>query len=79
MWTYLLKSKDEAVTAFKNFYAMVSNKPDRRVKVSRSDRGGELCSNEFKAYCKENGIRHLTSPYTSPLKLHYREAEKNSS
>ena len=31
----------------------------------RSDRGGEFLSNEFKAFCAENGIqRQLTAPYT---------------
>lgn len=65
MWVYFLKSKDEALGGFKIFCAMVENKPGKKVKVLRTDRGGEFCSNEFKKYCDENGIeRHYTAPYS---------------
>ncbi|KAL8154787.1 hypothetical protein AgCh_000227 [Apium graveolens] len=65
MWAYLLKSKDEALSAFKSFCALVENKPGKKVKVFRTDRGGEFCSREFKSYYEEKGIeRHYTAPYT---------------
>lgn len=65
MWAYLLKRKDEAFSAFKRFRAQVEDGPERKVKVFKTDRGGEFNSKEFNTYCEENGIaRHLTAPYT---------------
>ena len=65
MWVYFLHSKDEALTAFKNFCVLVEREPDRMVRVFRTDRGGEFGSNDFKTFCEENGIkRHYTAPYT---------------
>ena len=65
MWIYFLKSKDEAFKNFKSFRALVENKSERKIKVFRTDRGGEFTSNEFKEYCEGAGIeRHYTTPYT---------------
>ncbi|GJR47282.1 zinc finger, CCHC-type containing protein [Tanacetum coccineum] len=36
-----------------------------KMRMLRTDRGGEFTSNEFTKYCKENGIaRQLTAPYS---------------
>ena len=36
-----------------------------KLRMLRTDRGGEFTSNEFTNYCKENGItRQLTAPYS---------------
>ena len=65
MWVYFLKNKDETLSAFKNFCALVEDGPEKRVKNFRSDRGGEFTSNEFKSYCEKARIqRHYTTPYT---------------
>lgn len=65
MWVYFLKTKDEALRAFKNFRALVESGPEKKVKVFRTDRGGEFNSNDFIMYCEAEGIeRHLTTPYT---------------
>lgn len=66
MWIYLLKTKDEAFECFKRFKTLVESRvPESKVKVLRTDRGGEFCSNEFKSYCEEHGIqRHYTAPYS---------------
>lgn len=65
MWVYLLKTKNEAFGAFKKFKAMVEDGKERRIKVLRTDRGGEFVSNEFSQYCEEAGIiRHYTNLYT---------------
>lgn len=64
MWVYFLKNKDEAFNAFKKFLALVENGSEKKVKVLRTDRGGEFSSNEFKNFCEEAGIqRHYTAPY----------------
>lgn len=65
MWVYMLKSKDQAFDTFKKFKAQVENSTGKRVKVFRTDRGGEFTSNQFTSYCDEAGItRHFTAPYT---------------
>ena len=41
MYLYLLRSKDEALDAFKVFKAEVENQCGKHIKIVRSDRGGE--------------------------------------
>lgn len=66
MWVYMLKSKDQAMLMFKRFKAHVEKGTDKRVKMLRTDRGGEFCSQEFKNFCDDHGIaRQYTAPYTS--------------
>lgn len=65
MWIYLLKTKNEAFGTFKKFRALVEDGKERKIKVLRTDRGGEFLSKEFSQYCEEAGIvRHYTNPYT---------------
>lgn len=43
----------------------VETETAEKVKVFRTDRGGEFLSNEITQYCNEIGLeRHYTSPYT---------------
>ncbi|KAJ9567237.1 hypothetical protein OSB04_003203 [Centaurea solstitialis] len=47
------------------YKAEVENQQEKRIKILRSDRGGEYFSREFDAFCEENGIKHeRTSPFT---------------
>jgi transposase InsO family protein len=46
-WVYFLKSKDEVLRKFKEFKALVENLSERKIKILRSDNGGEYTSNEF--------------------------------
>ena len=65
MWVYLLKSKDEAFHAFKNFRTKVEVETRERLKMFKTDRGGEFLSNQFIMYCDETGLnRHYTLPYS---------------
>lgn len=65
MWVYIIKSKDEAFSVFKQFKTQVENESKFKVKMLRTDRGGEFNSNQFKDYCNKEGIkRQLTAPYT---------------
>ena len=50
---------------FKNFRSLVETETGEKVKVFRTDRGGEFLSNKFKKYCEETGLqRQYTSPYS---------------
>jgi transposase InsO family protein len=63
-WIYFLKAKDEVFNKFQEFKALVENLSERKIKVLRSDNGGEYTSKEFKYFCREAGIkRELTTPY----------------
>ncbi|KAL4589803.1 hypothetical protein LXL04_002713 [Taraxacum kok-saghyz] len=63
MWTFMLKTKDEAFDYFKKFRALAEKESGEKLLTFRTDRGGEFLSKKFEAYCQETGIlRHLTSP-----------------
>jgi hypothetical protein len=53
---YLLKRKNDAFEAFKQFDARVFNLTKRHITILRSDGGGEFFNSEMKKYCKINGI-----------------------
>ncbi|CAH0599403.1 unnamed protein product [Chrysodeixis includens] len=55
---YFLKSKDETFEYFKQFKALVENETGKKLKVLRSDRGGEYMSSKFQEYVKTCGIKH---------------------
>ncbi|GJS39678.1 zinc finger, CCHC-type containing protein [Tanacetum coccineum] len=65
MWAYFLTTKDQALSTFKEFRQQIEMEMRMKVRMLRTDRGGEFTSNEFTRYCKENGIaRQLTAPYS---------------
>jgi transposase InsO family protein len=60
---YFLKSKDEVFNKFKEFKALIENLFERKIKILRSDNGGEYTSKEFMNFCKDVGIKkELTTP-----------------
>jgi transposase InsO family protein len=63
-YVYLLKSKDEAIEKFVLYKTEVENQLDAKIKMIRSDRGGEYVE-PFGQYCAEQGIIHeTTAPYS---------------
>jgi len=56
-WIYSLKAKDEVFNKFQEFKALVENIKSKKIKVLRSGIAGEYTSNEFKDFCKGEGIR----------------------
>ena len=50
---YFLKNKSEFFSKFKEYKALVENQTGNKIKVLRSDNGGEFCENEFKKFCRE--------------------------
>ena len=51
MWLHLLSSKDEAPAAIKEFQTQVETETGKKLRVLRTDRGGEFTSIEFDLYC----------------------------
>ena len=53
---YFLKKKSEVFSKFKEYKALVENQIGKKIKVLRTDNGGEFCEKEFEKFCKECGI-----------------------
>jgi transposase InsO family protein len=69
MWPQLLTSKDEATDAIKRFQARAEAESGKKLRVLRTNRGGEFTSVEFAAYCIDQGVvRHHTTPYSPQQK-----------
>ncbi len=64
VWVYLLKSKRECLEKFKEFKALVETQSEHKIKVFRSDNGGEYISKGFERFLRAHGIEKQTStPY----------------
>ena len=60
-----MKKKLEVFNKFKEYKALVENQTGKKIKVLRTDNGGEFCEKEFEKFCKECGIeRQKKTPYT---------------
>ncbi|GKV28744.1 hypothetical protein SLEP1_g37756 [Rubroshorea leprosula] len=65
IWVYFLQHKSEAFVAFKSYKVLVEKEAGSPIKVLRTDRGGEYCSDEFAKFCDNKGIkRQITAAYT---------------
>jgi len=65
-WTFFLTLKSEAFKAFKKFEKLVQNEKDLKIKILRSDHGGEFKNESFEKFCDENGILHNFSRPRTP-------------
>jgi hypothetical protein len=64
-WIYFLRKKSEVFEKFKEFKSLVENQIDKKIKVLRIDKGGELCRKDFDKFYKQCGIaRQNTTSYT---------------
>jgi hypothetical protein len=62
----LIKDLDifEVFNKIKEFKALIKNLSERKIKILRSDNGGEYTLKEFVSFCRDVGIkRELTTPY----------------
>jgi transposase InsO family protein len=65
MWLTLLRSKVDALVAIMSFQARVERECGKKLKVLRTDNGGEFTSVQFGEHCAGEGIqRHFSAPYT---------------
>ncbi|KAJ9566124.1 hypothetical protein OSB04_002090 [Centaurea solstitialis] len=65
-YVYLIRHKSEAFERFKEFQNEVQNQLDRKIKLLRSDRGGEYQSQEFDNHLMECGIVSQLTPLYTP-------------
>jgi transposase InsO family protein len=63
MWVYLLKSKGECLEKFKEFKALVEKQSEYKIKVFRSDNGGEYISKGFQGFVKAHIEKQTSTPY----------------
>ncbi|CAL9005508.1 unnamed protein product [Prunus brigantina] len=64
-WIYPMKFKSDVFGIFKTFKAKMENQLDSKVKILRSDSGGEFLSSSFQQFLNQEGIVHqLSCPHT---------------
>jgi transposase InsO family protein len=65
MWVVLLTAKSEASSAINRIQAAAEKECGCKLRVLRTDNGGEITAAEFAAYCADEGItQHFSAPYT---------------
>ena len=57
-WVYILKHKDEVFKFFQEWKALVEKASGKKLKVLRTDNGGEFTSVQFEKFLRQEGIRH---------------------
>ena len=63
---YLLGHKSEAFEKFKEFHQAIQTQFQKKMKILRSDKGGEYISNEFRTFLKNEGIEIQHSTADTP-------------
>lgn len=64
-WSYFPRLKSQAFEMFVKFQMMVERQTKNKIKIIRSNRGGEFVSREFSEHWEKQGIqRELTLSYT---------------
>ena len=65
LWSYLIQKKSEVIEVFAKFKSMVERQSGRKIKILRTDGGGEYVLKDFDALCVKEGIVHeVVPPYT---------------
>jgi hypothetical protein len=65
MGLILLSAKSDAARLSKQVQVQAEAECGKKLKVLRTDRGGEFTSSRFINYCNDTGVRrHLTTPYS---------------
>eukprot|EP00253_Pinus_taeda_P026197 PITA_26197 len=64
-WIYFPKKKSEVFDRFKEFKALVESQTKKKIKVLRTNNGGDFCSKEFEEFYKKCDIAwQKTTPCT---------------
>ncbi|PKU80502.1 Retrovirus-related Pol polyprotein from transposon TNT 1-94 [Dendrobium catenatum] len=65
VWLFPLMLKSDVFNTFKQFVTFIERQTNRKLKVLRTDGGGEFVNQNFQSFIKAAGILHQTScPYT---------------
>lgn len=65
LFVYPIKKKSEVFPKFLEFKALVENQCSKKIKILRSDNGGEYTGKHFSEFLEKSGIIHQkTCPYT---------------
>ncbi|RVW74747.1 Retrovirus-related Pol polyprotein from transposon RE1 [Vitis vinifera] len=65
-WLCLMKTKDEVNLLFKKFHKVIETQYNAKVRVLRSDNGGEYQSSDLQKYLGGHGIIHQTTCSNTP-------------
>ncbi|RVX02008.1 Retrovirus-related Pol polyprotein from transposon RE1 [Vitis vinifera] len=65
-WLCLMKTKDEVNLLFQNFHKMIETQYNAKVRVLRSDNGGEYQSFDLQKYLEGHDIIHQTTCSNTP-------------
>ncbi|GAA0153753.1 hypothetical protein LIER_37730 [Lithospermum erythrorhizon] len=77
-YVYLLRTKSEVFENFKDFKSIVENQKESKIKMLRSDRGGEYFLKEFDQFCDQHGIIYQTIAPYSPQQNRLAERKNKS-
>ena len=62
---YFIRDKSQVLEKFIEFKNVMENQTGHKIKIFRTDNGGEYCGKDFDRFCAANGIIHqLTAPHT---------------
>ena len=64
--TYRIKKKSEVIEVFSKFKFMVERQSGRKLKIIRTDNGGEYMLKYFDTLCEKEGIMHKVVPSYTP-------------
>jgi transposase InsO family protein len=65
MWVVVFGSKGEAADAIRRAQAAAEAECGRKLRVLRTDNGGEFTAAEFASYCTDEGVQHhYSAPYS---------------
>jgi transposase InsO family protein len=65
MWVVVLGSKGEAANAIRRAQAAAEAECDCKLRVLRTDNGGEFTTAEFESHCADEGVqRHYSASYS---------------
>jgi transposase InsO family protein len=65
MWVVVLGSKGEAVNAIRRTQATAEAECGRKLRVLRTDNGGEFTAAKFTSYCADEGVQcDYSTPYS---------------
>ena len=65
MWLYMIKHKSDVFEILQKFKTMAERQSEKKLKILKTDGGGEYTSREGENFCEKMRIQHeVTTPYT---------------